>query len=174
MLAMKLDPDYSVPGLRYKREAGRLKGKLYTTFPRRFRSAGTNALKAGLLAFILLWMLLSIGDDPDSFIDALFIAIAIFLCSYPLFVVYDPGIRIKITKDALTVGWFRYDLSDVSSFYKITYHNKQDRMDAHCVGFRYGEREEEILVFNSSSVIEGIIPFLNRARECAEDYWRRR
>ncbi len=165
MFTTKVEADYRIPGLKYKREPGLLKGKLYTTFPRRFKSGGTNAFRAGLFSFIGLWIVLAIGGDTTSGVDAFLLAIIILFFSYPVFVIYDPGKRIKMTRDELTIGWSRYDLKDVSAFYKIPYYNNKDRIDGYCIGFRNGEREEEILIFNDSEVTLGIVPFLNRVRE---------
>lgn len=165
MFTTKVKADYRVPGLNYKREPGVLTGKLYTALPRRFKSAGMNAFRAGVVSFIGLWMLLGFAGDPDSLLNALIFSIVFLILSYPVFVIYDPGKRIKLTKDELRIGWKRFDLAHVSSFYKIPNYDSDDRIDGYCVGFRYGEREREIWVINGKSVIEGIIPFLNRERE---------
>lgn len=168
MCATQIKPDYRIPGLKYKRSPGLLTGRLYTTFPMRFSTAITHALVASIFAFLVLWVLLAVGGDATSLIDAIFLAILILILGYPVFVIHDPGERIKITKNELIVGRCSYDVKHVSSFYKITYYNSKKRVHGHCVGFRNGEREEEILVFNKAEVIEGIIPFLNRAREAIQ------
>lgn len=168
MCATRVKPDYRIPGLKYKRSPGLLTGKLYTTFPKRFLTAGTNALVASIFAFPVLWVLLAVGKDTTSFIDALFLAILILILGYPVFVIYDPGKRIRITKDELVVGRCSYDLNHLSPFYTITYYNANKRVHGHCVGFRNGEREEEISVFNKAEIVEAIIPFLNRSREAIQ------
>lgn len=168
MFSNKIKPDYRVPGLNYEREAGLLKGKLYTTFFRRFKSGGWNAFKAGFYSFILIWILLWIIGDRSAGSHAAISAFAIGFISYPVFIIYDPGIRIEISKDEFKIGRRRYDLNEMSSFYKIPYRDENDKISGYCAGFRYGEKEIEIPVFNKVEVIEGIVPFLNREREAVQ------
>jgi len=168
MWAARIKPDYRMPGFKYKRQPGQLSGKLYTAFPMRFVIAVKNAIVTSILAFIVLWTLLSLGDDPDSFIDALLLAITILIFGYPFFVIYDPGKRIKITSKELVVGFLSYDLAHVSAFYQIPYYNQKNRLIGYCIGFRNGEQEEEIFVLNNAEASQSIIPFLNRAREAIQ------
>jgi len=168
MFTTKIKADYRVPGLNYKRMPGMLTGKLYTTLPHRFKTAVISAVKAGVWVFFGSWGLLAFGQDTTALIDALLLGIATTMIGYPVFVVYAPGKRIKITKDELRVGLFRYDLKHVSSFYQITYYNDKNLVSGHSIGFRNGEREEDIFVLNSAETNECIIPFLNRMREAIQ------
>lgn len=161
MFTGKIKPDYRVPGLSYKRQPGLLTGKLYTALPRRFKTAARNAAIAAFLSFFGLWAVLSFFRDPISGFDAFLSAIAIFILSYPIFVAYDPGERIRMSQDTLSVGPYDYDLTHVSPFYKI----EDKDSDGFMIGFRNGEREEKISIINSKEVVEAIIPFLNRAKD---------
>lgn len=172
MFSGKVKPDYRVPGLAYRRENGALKGRLYTTLPKRFKTAGWQAYLSAFYVFAGLWAALWLLGIPGALWKAVQFGLLLGLVSYPVFVVYDPGLRIRITGSELKIGRRRYALNDVSSFYKIDDRDEDKRIVGHHVGFRYGEKEIEIPVINSRKVIEGIVPFLNREREAIQSECR--
>lgn len=165
MFSETVAPDYRVVGLKYRREAGALRGKLYSALPYRFKSAGVNAFKAGIAAVLIFAGLFALAGVPYGFIIAGLVFGLVFLIGYVVFVIYDPGKTIRITKDELRIGLNRYRLSSVSSFYQNHYLNAQNKVTGYCIAFRYGRREVEIPIFNNREVIESLIPFLNDTRE---------
>ena len=165
MLSFREKPDWSTPGLSGRMKDGVYEGHLYTALPLRFKTAIKNAGLAALaLTLVLIWF--SSVEDAGKDAFAGFIAIFLFF-TYPIFVCFDPGERIRITKEHLFVGAKRYDLKSCGRFW--TWKSKYNRTDE-VIHFDYGNKKKTIRVRNSIEHSGGIRDALNYAVDAVRSY----
>jgi len=158
MLSFGAKPDWRTPGLKGRIQDGVYKGKLYTAMPLRVMTAVKGAAFAGApLTVLFLW-----NSPADDFINNMIFGFGlVFLfITYPFFLCYDPGKRIKITEAYLIIGMRRFDLNACGRFW--SWKSKYNRIDEN-VKFEYGNQEITIKIRNSMKHTEHILRDLNSA-----------
>lgn len=159
MLSIKQKADYSTPGFTYKLENGALSGRLCTMFPVRFKTAWRKTW----IGTLLFTGFVAFASDPlligEAMLGALFSGPLVL---YPLFLIREPGILLRMTPQHFYVGLKRYDLAHVSRF--DIKESKFRRFD-YVLSFEYGRKPVKIGVRNPHRQALDIALLLNDARK---------
>lgn len=165
MIGTKVKPSTKLTGLRYRWGENCFSGKLYTAMPLRIITARRNAAVIG--ACFATWRLL---EQPCcetgfgwyvSFWLTMFLPL--FLLSYPLFLLFDPGKRIKLTREELAVGFKCYDLGSIGSLRSVPMNEKKQHV--HYLVFDYGTKFIKLPIKNRADYQMQIAQLLNGVRQ---------
>jgi hypothetical protein len=151
MIGIRVKPSRKITGLRYRWGDGVVRLALYTTFPRRFLTAIWRALVIFLVAVFGPF-------DSMPVVGGLLI-----IGAYPIALIYDPGMRMKMTRDALHIGIQRYDLTAINSFRSEAVSDRKQHI--HGLMFLYGTKMIKLYKSYHADDAMRIASALNNMRE---------
>lgn len=163
MIGKKVKPSTKLTGLRYRWSENGFSGRLYTAMPLRIITARRNALVAGgAFTLFRLW------NEPCCDVGYLSMFMGVMslfygVLAYPLFLLFDPGKRIKLTREELAVGFKRYDLGSIGSFRSVPMNEKKQHV--HYLVFDYGTKFIKLPIKNRANHQMQIAQALNEVRQ---------
>ena len=117
MFRLSASPSYKTPGLRWKEKAdGSVVGRLYTTWPLRFRTRFTPVKRIGIASGVVLGLYaLAIGSIPNAIMVFCSCVILVVFYGYPALLIWPfwpLSKRIAINHEHLSIGFKKYRLED--------------------------------------------------------------
>ena len=165
MLNWKVRANYEIPGLKWRNDHdGNLVGKIHTSWGTKFKRRAKLTFVPSIVLAIFTGLMIPLPTENlyEDLFD-LFVSWFVGLYAFTLIWPFWPFSRaLKFTRKQMTVGWRRYDLSDIGHFQTRQIKWNDDRY-VH-VFFTYGAREIDVRVAHHFSNGMDIAVFLNSVK----------